>query len=85
MPLAPRFGNPGSEMRRAAGWLGWILLIVGGGLVLLGAAAWPPGGLMFALAFVFLIPGVLFAVIGGGLVWLSRPRRSAELHGTKRQ
>ncbi len=32
---------------------------------------------MFALPFVFLIPGVLLAGIGGALVWLSRRKRIA--------
>jgi hypothetical protein len=49
--------------------LGWILLVFAGGLILLAIASWPPGGLMFALPFVFLMPGLLFAFVGGVLVW----------------
>jgi len=56
-------------VRRLAIVLGWILLVFAGGLILLAIASWPPGGLMFALPFVFLMPGVLFALIGGALLW----------------
>jgi FtsH-binding integral membrane protein len=72
-------------MHKVAGWMGWTFLIIGGALILLGVAAWPPGGLMFALPFIFLIPGVPLALVGGMLVWLSQRRRSAELHTTERQ
>ncbi len=41
-------------------------------LILLGITAWPPGGLMFALPYFFLIPGIFFALVGGGLLWFDR-------------
>jgi hypothetical protein len=56
-------------VRRGATVLGWILLVIAGGLTLLSILSWPPGGLMFALSFIFLMPGLLFALIGGALVW----------------
>jgi len=56
-------------VRRAAAVLGWILLVISAGLILLTILSWPPGGLMFALPYLFLMPGVVFALIGGGLAW----------------
>jgi hypothetical protein len=54
--------------------LGWIALAIAAGLILLGIQSWPPGGLMFALPFVFLIPGLVLGFIGGVLLWHgSRP------------
>jgi hypothetical protein len=58
--------------------LGWILLSIGSVLTLLGIAAWPPGGLMFALPYVFLIPGFLLAILGGLLVILGRRKGSLD-------
>lgn len=52
--------------------IGWIVLSLAAGLVLLGILAWPPGGLMFALPFIFLIPGGVLALVGAGLLWLGR-------------
>ena len=70
-------------MRRVATVLGWLALTGAAGLILLGIISWPPGGLMFALPFVFLVPGFILALVGGVLVWLgSRPpagRSSSEL------
>ncbi len=56
-------------MRRIERVIGWIVLVPAAGLLLLGIMSWPPGGLMFALPFVFLIPGFLFGLIGGILLW----------------
>jgi hypothetical protein len=56
-------------MRRFVRWLGWVLSAAAAVLILLGLATWPPGGLMFALPYVFLIPGAVLAVVGGLLVW----------------
>ena len=51
-------------MKRVLTWLGWILLVPGVVLILLGIWTWPSGGLFFAMPFFFLIPGVPLAVIG---------------------
>ncbi len=61
-------------MRLGATVIGWVFLVIATALVFLGIANWPPGGLMFALPFVFLIPGILLTVIGAALVWLGRRR-----------
>jgi hypothetical protein len=45
-------------------------------LGLLGAVAWPPGGLMFALPYVFLFPAVVFALFGGALFVITRDTRA---------
>jgi hypothetical protein len=45
------------------------MLVPAAGLILLGILSWPPGGLMFALPFVFLIPGLFLGLIGGILLW----------------
>ena len=65
-------GHGWRRMRRAASILGWIALVLATGLVLLGILAWPPGGLMFALPFFFLIPGVILGLIGLLLLWIGR-------------
>jgi len=59
-------------MRRAASILGWIALVLAAGLILLGIAAWPPGGLMFALPYFFLIPGLILGLIAVLLLWIGR-------------
>jgi hypothetical protein len=56
-------------MRRIECVIGWIVLVLAAGLILLGIMSWPPGGLMFALPFVFLIPGFFFGLIGSILLW----------------
>lgn len=61
-------------MRMVATVSAWVLLAGGAVLVVLSIASWPPGGLMFALPFVFLIPGILFGLIGSALVWLGEQR-----------
>ena len=55
----------------------WIMLMIATGLILLGIQSWPPGGLMFALPFVFIIPGAFLGLVGGTLLWgLNRSSRS---------
>ena len=61
-------------MRSVAAVFGWVFVVLGGGLVLLVIASWPPGGLMFALPFVFLIPGAFLCLLGAVLVRLGRRR-----------
>ena len=69
-------------MRLVAKVSGWVLLVIGGCLIALGVVSWPPGGLMFALPFVFLMPGVLFAAIGVLLVWVgNRPSAARKGNG----
>ncbi len=41
-------------------------------LCLLGVLALPDGGLMFALPYFFLIPGILFALLGSLMIFLPR-------------
>lgn len=65
-------------MRRAATIIGWITLFVASVLILLGIASLPPGGLMYALPFVFLIPGIFLALVGVLLVWAGH-RHAAEV------
>jgi len=59
-------------VRRSAAVLERILLVISAGLILLAILGWPPGGLMFALPYLFLMPWVVFALIGGGLAWWGR-------------
>jgi hypothetical protein len=54
-------------------------------LVVLGIASWPPGGLMFALPFVFLIPGIQFGLIGSALVWTDARWAPSDGSETKRR
>lgn len=43
---------------------GWFLLFAGGALCFLGLMTLPDGGLMFALPYVFFIPGLSMAFFG---------------------
>ncbi|MCU0613317.1 MAG: hypothetical protein MUE60_16220 [Candidatus Eisenbacteria bacterium] len=61
-----------SPARRAAAVAGWISLSAGVSLLCLAAWAWPPGGLMFALPFLFLAPGVVLCLAGLLLIQMSR-------------
>jgi hypothetical protein len=63
-------------MRSVAYIFGWITMAIAGMLVLLGILSWPPGGLMFALPFFFIIPGAILALVAALLLWIgSRPAR----------
>jgi hypothetical protein len=65
-------------MRLACRVLGWLLLIVALPLILLGVLSLPAGGLMFALPFVFLIPGFALAALAVLLLFLTRrPKRNS--------
>jgi hypothetical protein len=66
--------NGGPKMRRVVSLFGWIALALAVVLNLLGISNWPPGGLMFALPFVFLVPGFFLALLGAFLLWLGRRR-----------
>jgi protein-S-isoprenylcysteine O-methyltransferase Ste14 len=72
-------------MRRVATVLGWLLLILSAALILLSMASWPPGGLMFTLPFVFLMPGIIFGLLGGILVWWGSRRVSTNVSVTGEQ
>ncbi len=60
--------------------LGWLLASCALLSFGLGIAAWPPGGLMFALPYVFFFSAALVAPFAIGLIWLGRrlKSRSAE-------
>jgi len=59
-------------MRRFASILGWVAFAAAALLILAGLSAWPPGGLMLALPFVFLLPGAMLGVLGILLIVLTR-------------
>lgn len=52
--------------------LGWFLLLAGGFLCLMGLMTLPDGGLMFALPYVFLIPGLCMVFFGYLLLRIRR-------------
>jgi hypothetical protein len=62
--------------------IGWFFTAAAAVLIFLGVLSWPPGGLLFALPYFFLIPGVVFAVVGGLLLLLGR-RRGPDGSGTE--
>ena len=64
------------RMKKVFRLLGWMFLILGLALDLLGALALPDGGLMFALPYFFLIPGITLTAIGGFMLLLARPRKT---------
>jgi hypothetical protein len=57
--------------------LGSTLLVIAAVLIVLGAVTWPPGGLFFALPYLFLMPGVVLGVIGGILLFVGLRRKRA--------
>ncbi len=58
--------------------VGWVAVAVAALLLLLGALTWPPGGLMFALPYFFIIPGVVLAVVGILFLLLGKMLRAKE-------
>lgn len=62
-------------MKKIFRFAGWIFLILGFMLSLLGVLALPDGGLMFALPYFFLIPGIALTAIGGLMVFLTRSKK----------
>lgn len=60
-------------MRLFARGLGWTFVSLAVLLGFAGIASWPPGGLMFALPFIFLFAAVLFGAVGAGLLRLGKP------------
>jgi hypothetical protein len=61
--------------------MGWIALITGLLLDLLGVLALPDGGLFFALPYFFLIPGMALTAAGGLLAFLARSKKGASNKG----
>lgn len=69
-------------MRTLARVLGWLMLGLGLLLCLFGILALPDGGLMFALPYVFLLPGIAFAGMAGLVLFFTRAtpgRRSSRV------
>jgi hypothetical protein len=59
-------------MKTLARVLGWIAVVLATLLTFAGIAVWPPGGLMFALPFVFLMPAAVLWAVGWLLLRLGR-------------
>jgi len=59
--------------------LGWISSVFGILLCVLGVEGLPAGGLMFALPFFFLIPGIGLTILGGVLLFFTRVKLSTDL------
>jgi hypothetical protein len=68
-----RSGTNGSRIVRFAAIASFLLAA---GLFLLGVWAWPPGGLMFALPYFFLLPAAGLLLLGLILLIVSRIGRS---------
>jgi|GEM_PF-3938070 len=64
-----------AQVKKIFRFSGWLFFIIGLLLCFLGVLALPDGGLMFALPYFFLIPGITLTVIGGFVVWLARIKR----------
>jgi hypothetical protein len=58
--------------------MGWFLLLAGGALCLMGLMTLPDGGLMFALPYVFLIPGLSMVFFGFLLLQIRRRESSVQ-------
>jgi len=52
--------------------MGWFLLLAGAALCVMGLMTLPDGGLMFALPYVFLIPGLCMIFFGFLLLRIRR-------------
>jgi hypothetical protein len=76
-------------MRPVVRVLGWLCVALAVVLVVIGPTTLPAGGLMFALPYVFLIPGVLLGAAGGACCrWdgaRGRSLRNADLRGPDRR
>jgi hypothetical protein len=59
-------------VRTALRILAGVLLALGVLLCLIGLSTLPDGGLMFALPYVFLMPGLLLCAVGGLILFLTR-------------
>ncbi len=66
-------------MRRVLRIIGAICFIIAGLLGILTLITWEPGGLFFALPFIFLWPGILFLLIGLLLVFFTRKSNKEKL------
>ena len=61
-------------MRKMARVFGWVLVVLAALLIVVGITTLPSGGLMFALPYVFFIPGVLLGLTGWALRRIGRER-----------
>jgi hypothetical protein len=68
-------------MRRVVRGVAIAALAVAALLALLAVATWPPGGLMFALPYVFVLPAAVVALAGGILLALTRAPRGSSSPG----
>jgi vacuolar-type H+-ATPase subunit I/STV1 len=66
-----------AQVKKAFRFMGWMFLIMGLLLCLLGVLCLPDGGLLFALPYFFLIPGIALAAIGSLMVLLTRGLKKA--------
>ena len=64
-------------MRKLFRVIGWLSASIGGLLGLLGLLAFPDTGLMFALPYFFLLPGLVLAVSGVLLLRATRRVKDA--------
>lgn len=53
--------------------------------IFLGVLALPDGGLMFALPYVLLIPGIVFMASGGFIILITRVKKSEDLYSCQRR
>jgi hypothetical protein len=65
-------------MRFVLSAAGSIALLLAALALLLAVASWPPGGLMFAAPYLFLMLAVALGLIGGLLLFVGRRLRSRE-------
>jgi hypothetical protein len=61
-----------APMRKIVRFTGLMILILGLALCLFGVLALPDGGLLFALPYFFLVPGIVLTASGGFMVLLAR-------------
>jgi hypothetical protein len=64
-----------AKVKKTLRFLGWLSLVMGMLLSLLGVLALPDGGLLFALPYFFLIPGIALTAIGCLVLFLLRLTR----------
>jgi vacuolar-type H+-ATPase subunit I/STV1 len=66
------------QVKKAFRFVGWLFLLLGLLLCLLGVLCLPDGGLLFALPYFFLIPGIALTASGGLLALLTRVLKTGD-------
>ncbi len=73
------------KQRSVSRIVGKVFLVIAAIAILFGIIAWPPGGLMFALPYVFFLFAIIFGGIGLLVILIGRLTRPADQPQQKEQ